>query len=116
MLDAMASGWINREYQAVADRFADDVFYSDSLHYAFFNKGDLLRFFEDEDLPENCVFHQAVFDEEVQLGAAEYTYEGTYRYHGTGWIKLENDKIASWREYQHISDLGRKEFWKQKAK
>lgn len=113
MLDAMAVGWTNREYDAVASYFNDELFYSDPLHYAFSNKRDLLAFFRDDNgMPQGCEFHDAVFDEERQIGAAEYTYEGTHRYHGTVWIEMLGGKISSWREYQHVSELDQAEFWK----
>jgi hypothetical protein len=113
MLDRMASGWTKRNYEKVAENFLDDLFYSDALNYSFFSKKDLLAFFRDDGGdPQFCKFYQTVYDEERQIGAAEYTYEGSFRYHGTVWVEIENDKIASWREYQHISELDRENFWK----
>lgn len=113
MLDRLAAGWTERAYEAVAAHFADGVYYSDAVNYAFRDRESLLRFFrDDEDREQSCVFHDAIFDEGRQVGAAEYTYSGSYRYHGTVWIKLVNDKIASWREYQHKSEKDWEEFWK----
>jgi len=75
MLEMMADGWTNREYKIVAECFAQNLFYSDSLNYAYTNKEELLKFFEDDDgMPQKCVFHRSVFDERGQIGAAEYTY------------------------------------------
>jgi hypothetical protein len=48
--------------------------------------------------------HSTIFDEEKQLGVAEYTYKGHNQYHGLVYIKIVGDKIAVWREYQHIND------------
>ena len=113
MLTSMADGWTCRDYKAVADNFALDLFYSDSQHYSVSTRDSLLEFFnDDEGFPQKCVFHNAVFDESAQQGAAEYTYEGTHVYHGTVWITLENDKIVSWREYQYISDKDWEELWR----
>ena len=39
------------------------------------------------------------------MGAAEYTYTGTNTYHGAVVIRLWDDLIANWREYQVRSDL-----------
>jgi len=112
LLRSLAAGWTRRDYEAVASHFADDVFYSDPLNYTICDNESLLAFFQDDDdKPQSCIFHNSVFDEQRQLGVAEYTYEGTFRYHGTVWIKLENDKIESWREYQHRSDKDPSEFW-----
>lgn len=113
MLEQLAVGWTSLEYEEVAAHFADNLFYSDSLNYSFNNRQSLLEFFcDDEGKPQLCEFHNSVFDEERQIGVAEYTYEGTFRYHGTAWIEIQGDKIVSWREYQHRSDKDWTTFWK----
>lgn len=113
LLRDLANGWTNRDYVAVTQFFEKGVFYSDSLTYAIRDRDSLLAFFEDDEgKPQSCIFHDHIFDEGRQTGAAEYTYEGTFRYHGTVWIKLDDDKITSWREYQHTSDKDWIEFWK----
>ena len=113
LLTHLADGWTHKEYASVASRFTEDVFYSDPNHYTFRNREALLAFFEDDDgRPQFCEFHNWSFDEERQTGVAEFTYQGTFRYHGTTWIELRGDQIASWREYQHLSDKSWEEFWK----
>ncbi len=112
MIRSMAEFWKNRNYARVVEFFNDDLFYSDGLNYTFQNKGDLLRFFENDNGHEQfCVFYNSIFDDKNQIGVGEYTYIGTNSYHGTVWIKIENNKISSWREYQHKTDLSWKEFW-----
>jgi hypothetical protein len=113
MIRTLADGWTKRDYESVAAHFAPEVFYSDSLNYTLTNRLQLLGFFQDDDgRPQSCLFHDQVFDESRQVGTAEYTYEGTFRYHGTVWIELKDDKIESWREYQYRSDEDWKTFWK----
>src|SRR5688572_23477441 len=98
LLSELENGWTNRDYTSVAGRFAEDVFYSDAQNYTIRDRGPLLAFFADDGgKPQFCVFHAHLFDETRQVGVAEYTYEGSFRYHGTVWIELRNDKIASWR-------------------
>ena len=112
LLRSLANGWTNRDYSAVAARFADEVFYSDPLNYTIRDRDSLLAFFEDDEgKPQSCTFHDHVFDETRQVGVAEYTYEGSFLYHGTVWIVLKDDKIVRWREYQHRTDRDWKEFW-----
>ena len=112
MLRLLADGWTDREYTLVASHFTDDVFYCDPRNYTFHDRASLLEFFKDDDgRPQSCEFHDSIFDEDRQIGVAEFTYVGTYTYHGTVWIQLDGDKIASWREYQHISDRSYSEFW-----
>ncbi len=110
---SLADDWTNGSYEQVAARFAEDVFYSDSQNYTFTDREELLAFFrDDKGQSQSCRFHNSAFDEMRQVGAAEYTYKGTFRYHGTAWIQLRADRIASWREYQHRSEQSWEEFWK----
>lgn len=112
MLRALAAAWAAREYERAAAWFAEDVRYLDPLRYRMASRAELLRFFQDDEGREQrTVWHNAVFDEARQLGAAEYTYEGTHRYHGHVLIKLREEKITHWREYQHVSDLDWETFW-----
>ena len=113
LLTALAKGWTNRDYTLVAACFANDVYYSDPKNYTIRDRTSLLEFFEDDDgNPQSCTFHNRVFDRARQFDVAEYTYEGTFRYHGTVWIELKDDKISSWREYQHRSEKDWNQFWK----
>ncbi len=112
LLRGLCEAWKNRDYRTAVGFFSDEFFYSDGLNYCFDRKADLLKFFEDDGGHEQfCVFYNSLFDERKQLGVAEYTYIGTDSYHGTVWVKIDNNKIVSWREYQHKTDLSWKEFW-----
>ena len=111
MLQTLARGWAEKDYEKVASWFADDVRYLDPLRYRFGSRAELLEFFGGEAGEESTVWHNVVFDEERQLGAAEYTYQGTHRYHGTVWVQVRGNLIARWREYQHVSDLEWEGFW-----
>lgn len=110
-LEALAQAWADRDYGKAAGFFAEDVRYADPLHYRFASRADLLRFFQDDEgYPQRTVWHNLVFDEEQQVGAAEYTYEGTHRYHGLVLIKVSGGRFSHWREYQHISPLPWEDF------
>jgi ketosteroid isomerase-like protein len=103
LLHSLADAWSRRDYAAAAGAFAEDVKYGDPLRYSFNGRAELRAFFEaDEGYDQRTVWHTIVFDEEQQLGAAEYTYEGTHRYHGTVLVKIAGGKITRWREYQHV--------------
>jgi hypothetical protein len=111
MLQALARGWADRDYEKVACFFAEDVRYADPTRYRIASRAELLEFFRnDEGFEQITVWHNFVFDEERQVGAAEYTYQGTHRYHGTVWIQVRGNLIARWREYQHVSDLEWEDF------
>ena len=105
LLNSLADAWRRRDYAEAAEYFAENVQYADPLRYSFSGRTHLMAFFEaDEGYPQNTVWHMILFDEDRQICAAEYTYEGTHRYHGVVLIRFQNDKILSWREYQHIDN------------
>jgi hypothetical protein len=111
MLSSIADAWSRRDYTAAAGFFADDIHYGDPLRYTLTNRTDLQAFFEDDEgYPQRTVWHNIIFNEEQQVGAAEYTYDGTHRYHGTTLIKVRGDRISHWREYQHIDPREWEEF------
>ncbi|HXZ81110.1 MAG TPA: nuclear transport factor 2 family protein [Terriglobales bacterium] len=110
-LQGLADAWSKKDYERAASHFAPDVKYGDPTRYLFANRDELLAFFRnDEGYDQLTEWHHVLFDEKAQIGAVEYTYQGTYRYHGVVLIKLAGDKITHWREYQHISPKGWREF------
>jgi hypothetical protein len=105
LLQSLADAWSRRDYNSAANFFDEEVHYGDPLRYSFSNRMQLQVFFEaDEGYEQKTEWHTIIFDESIQTGAAEYTYEGTYRYHGVVLIGLKDNKIWRWREYQHIDD------------
>lgn len=103
LLQDLADCWQRRDYVAACRHFAADVRYSDPLRYALRSRSELLAFFtNDEGLPQCTEWHTVVFDPERQLGAAEYTYDGSRRYHGVALVRLAGGVISHWREYQHV--------------
>lgn len=111
LLEGLADAWGRRDYASAAEAFAEDVRYADPLRYAFDGRAGLRAFFEaDEGREQRTVWHTIVFDEEQQTGAAEYTYEGTRRYHGTVLVKVRGGRVTHWREYQHVDARGWEEF------
>jgi hypothetical protein len=103
LLNSLSDAWQRKDYQAAEDVFVEDIQYADPLRYWLSGNRQLRAFFEtDEGYPQRTVWHNIIFDEEQQIGVAEYTFDGTHRYHGVVIIKVQNDKITRWREYQHI--------------
>jgi len=111
-LEALARAWQERDYERAASFFAPDVQYMDPLRYHHLSRSEVLRFFQDDEgYPQRTAWRTVVFDEARQLGAVEYTYEGTYRYHGVTLIDVREGLIARWREYQHLSELDWEALW-----
>jgi hypothetical protein len=110
-LNELAQAWQEKNYQRAVSFFAEQIVYADPTRYAMNGKPELLKFFEeDEGYPQHTTWHNVVFDEARQVGAVEYTYIGTYQYHGVVLIKLQDGLITHWREYQHVSDQDHRQF------
>ncbi|HJY87932.1 MAG TPA: hypothetical protein VKE24_13945 [Candidatus Acidoferrales bacterium] len=111
MLNTLAADWMQKNYRHAASFFSVDVKYGDPTRYQFNSRAELLVFFQnDEGYDQRTIWHTILFDTEQQIGAAEYTFEGTHRYHGVVLIKVSETGITHWREYQHISPLAWEEF------
>lgn len=112
LLRAVAEAWNEGDTKAALACFTEDAKYTeppDAQHYA--GRQALNEFFGGEDPPSmRMLWHTIVFDEAQQLGAGEYTFHATNTYHGVAMIRLRDDLIANWREYQHRSDLGWEDF------
>jgi len=105
LLDGLADAWRKRDYARAASFFAEDVSYGDPTRYRLHGRDALRGFFEDdEDREQKVEWHLVVWDATRQVGAVEYTYEGTHRYHGTVLVHVRGGEIVSWREYQHVDD------------
>src|SRR5687767_13968349 len=103
LLDRLGHAWTRRDYEAAAEVFALDVHYSDPTRYTLIGRPALLEYFRNDDgYEQRTVWHRVLFDEESQTGVAEYTYEGTHRYHGAVFVELNEVLIVRWREYQHV--------------
>jgi ketosteroid isomerase-like protein len=114
LLGTIAAAWERGDARAAADCFTKDAVYSEPPDRQLYRgRAALQDFFggnESPPPPMKMTWHHVVFDEEEQVGAGEYTFEGRNRYHGAVVIRVANRKIANWREYQYRSDLGWDEF------
>ena len=107
LLTTIADAWNEGDTATALTCFTDDARYTeppDTQHYE--GRDALFEFFGGDDPPPmSMAWHTIVFDEELQMGAAEYTYSGTNTYHGVAVIRLRDGLVANWREYQQRSDL-----------
>jgi len=111
VLDTLAVDWAQKDYDHAAGFFSTDIEYGDPTRYRFTSRAELLTFFQnDEGHDQRTIWHTILFDPELQIGAAEYTYEGSHRYHGVVLIKVSESGITHWRECQHISPQVWQEF------
>lgn len=111
LLDTMAKGWNEGDPDKVAACFAEHVYYCDPTRYLHTTREELREFFKPpEDGGQKTTWRRIIFDEEQQTGAAEYSYEGHYGYHGCVIAKVEDGLVTHWREWQHVSDQDWEEF------
>jgi hypothetical protein len=104
LLATMEEGWNTSNAALVAGCFTEEVIYTDPLRYRFTHRADLLPFFAvPEGESQTVVWHAMVFDEAEQSGAAEYSYTGSFTYHGLALVRVRDGLISEWREYQHTS-------------
>ena len=107
MMRDLANAWNAGDSRAALELFAEDAHYvepPEEQHYE--GRSQLFEFFGKDDPPPMALtWHHLVFDPEQQIGAAEYTYRGTRTFHGITLVRLEDDLIADWREYQYPSGL-----------
>jgi len=107
LLETIARAWNEGDTAAALACFTDDARYTeppDTQHYE--GRQALFEFFGGDDPPPMWMaWHTILFDRDQQMGAAEYTFKGANTYHGVVVIRLRDDLIANWREYQVRSDL-----------
>jgi ketosteroid isomerase-like protein len=114
LLEIIAAAWARGDARLAADCFAEDAVYSEPPDRQLYRgRAELFDFFggnETSPPQMQMTWHNVVFDEELQIGAGEYTFEGRNRYHGAVLVRVADGQIANWREYQRRSDLTWDEF------
>lgn len=113
LLDELAAAWRDKRYTDAVELFTSDVRYLDPTRYSLRGREALLAFFRnDEGYAQVTTWHNVFFDEDAQMGAVEYSYRGAHLYHGVVLVNLEDDLISRWREYQYVSDLDWRPFFR----
>jgi uncharacterized protein (TIGR02246 family) len=114
LMQTVADGWNEGNARKAADCFAPDAVYTEPPGKQIYRgRGELYQFFGGDKPPQppmSMEWHYLVFDPETQIGAGEYTFQMSNRYHGMVIVKVKDGLIASWREYQYPSSLSWKEF------
>jgi hypothetical protein len=107
LMGTLAHAWNTGDSRTALELFTGDAHYvepPDAQRYE--GRDQLFEFFgADDPPPMSLVWHHVVFDPEQQIGAAEYTYRGGSTYHGITLVRLVDDRIADWREYQYPSEM-----------
>lgn len=106
-MNTLAEAWNRGDTGTALDLFTDDARYVEPPDIQRYEgREELSEYFGSDDPPPmSLTWHHLVFDPQRQIGAAEYTYRGTGKYHGIALVRLEDGKIADWREYQQSSEL-----------
>lgn len=115
LIHTVSEGWNTNNAKRAADCFTDGAVYIEPPdRQLYISKDSLFHFFggtQGRKNPMNMTWHHAVFEEENQVGFAEYTFKYKGRStHGIVIIKIVDGKIDKWREYQYRSYVDWKTF------
>jgi ketosteroid isomerase-like protein len=114
LMQTIANGWNEGNARKSADCFCEDAVYAEPPEKQLYHgRADLFEFFGGDngtDLPMKMTWHHLAFNEDEQIGFGEYTFQMHGRYHGIVAVKVENQLIKYWREYQYPTELGWDEF------
>lgn len=109
LMQTVADGWNEGDARKAADCYSQNATYTEPPDKQVYEgRNALYNFFGADKKPNppmKMVWHHLAFNEEDQIGFGEYTFEMNHRYHGIVVVKIENGKIANWREYQYPSTL-----------
>jgi ketosteroid isomerase-like protein len=109
LIGTLSDAWNTNNARMAADCFTEDALYSSPPNPQI-RKGRqaLFEFFGGEKgrpKPMSMLWHHVVFDENTQIGMAEYTLTYEIRTHGMAILRIVNGKIANWRQYEIESRL-----------
>jgi hypothetical protein len=114
LMSTVAEGWNEGNARKAAECYTEDAVYTEPPDkQVYVGRKALYEFFgggKKAEPPMKMVWHHLAFDEEVQLGFGEYTFQMNNRYHGIVVVKVRDGKICNWREYQYKSNLEWKDF------
>ncbi len=109
LMQTIANGWNEGNARKSADCFCEDAVYTEPPEEQLYRgRAELYEFFGGDngtDLPMKMKWHHLAFNENEQIGFGEYTFEMHGRYHGIVVVKVENELIKHWREYQYSSEV-----------
>jgi ketosteroid isomerase-like protein len=116
LMNTIAEGWNEGDARKSADCFSEEAVYIEppdkQVHHG---RAALYEFFggdQGPDVPMHMTWHHLAFNEEEQVGFGEYSFRMHGNYHGIVTVKVEDNLIKFWREYQYKTDLSWEEFSK----
>jgi SnoaL-like domain len=109
VLNTIAVSWNSGQGRRAAECFAEHAIYLEPPDRQLYRgRATIAAFFESSvavPLPDRMTWHHAAFNQQTQVGFAEYTYRGQRYYHGIVVITFRDGLIETWREYQYGSTL-----------
>ena len=116
LMKEVATGWNEGDARRAANCFTEDAVYSEPpAKQLFRSRQALFEFFGGEQgrsLPMSMAWHHLAFNTETGVGMGEFTFvlgDGDPS-HGVIVVRIENGKIANWREYYYETELDWEEF------
>lgn len=109
LLITLSDGWNEGNSQKAANCFTEDAIYTEPPDKQVYKgRQELFEFFGGSKGRPGVMtmkWHHIVFDEEAQIGAAEFTFTYGSSVHGVTMIRIRDGKISNWREYWYESPL-----------
>lgn len=110
----IAESWNTGNPQRAAECFAQDAIYMEPPDKQYYkSRSELQAFFQETTgiAPMKMAWHYLLFNDSTQTGAGEYSFTwNNLTIHGIVILKIDDNHVKLWREYQHHSDLDWKGF------
>ncbi len=110
----LAAAWNAGDATRAADCFTVDAVYVEPPDKQLFKgRAELFEFFGGEEGREGSmtmVWHHLAYNPDTAIGFGEFTFAYGSAAHGVAVVRIENGKIANWREYWYESELGWNDF------
>jgi ketosteroid isomerase-like protein len=110
LMHTVARAWTEGDPHAAAACFAEDVVYVEPPDRQIYRGRAEVLELSTSDTPMSMQWHHLAFDGATGVGFGEYTFRGRRQYHGIVIVRVEDGKIARWREYQYQDDSAWREF------
>ena len=115
-MEGLAAAWNEGNAAEAAGLFTEDAVYTEPPDKQLYEgRQALYEFFGgDQGRPGqmSMTWHHLAFDKETQIGFGEFSFTYGSTVHGIAIVRLQDGKIADWREYWYESDLEWSEFTK----
>jgi len=114
LMSRVSEAWTSRDTERALSAFADDALYTEPPDLQIYRGKPELRIFFDRIAPgATMIWHNLWYEPGTGFGAGEYSFRNggrTTAVHGVAVVRIEDGRIAVWREYQRRGNIDFEEF------